>query len=71
MNPVLFYEQNIRDNQSVIWTEGYLKQKYNANNNAKNKNSLEPLKPNDDCFIILNSISSNNIDKKIANKKLI
>ena len=70
MNPVLFYEQNIRDNQNAIWTEEYLKQKYNTNNNSNNNSDLEPLKPNDDCFIILNSAYSNNIDKKIVKQKI-
>ena len=70
MNPVLFYEQNIRDNQNIIWTEDYLKQKYNVNNNSSNNSGLEPLKPNDDCFVILNSLYSNNIDKKIAKLKV-
>jgi len=70
MNPVLFYEQNIRDNQNAIWTEDYLKQKYNANSNYNNNSGLEPLKPNDDCFVILNSAYSNNIDLKIAKQKI-
>ena len=70
MNPVLFYEQNIRDNQNVIWTEDYLKQKYNANNNSNKNSGLEPFIPNDDCFVILNSAYSNNIDKKIAKQKI-
>ena len=70
MNPVLFYEQNIRDNQNSIWTEDYLKQKYNANKNSNNNNGLEPFIPNDDCFVILNSVYSNNIDKKIAKQKV-
>jgi hypothetical protein len=70
MNPVLFYEQNIRDNQNVIWTEDYLKQKYNVNNNSSNNSGLEPFRPNDDCFVILNSLYSNNIDKKIAKLKV-
>ena len=70
MNPVLFYEQNIRDNQNAIWTEEYLKQKYNTNNNSNNNSDLEPLKPNDDCFVILNSAYSNNIDKKIVKQKI-
>ena len=70
MNPVLFYEQNIRDNQNVIWTEDYLKQKYNINNKSDNNNDLEPFIPNDDCFVILNGIYSSNIDKKMVKQKI-
>ena len=31
---------------------------------------MEPFIPNDDCFVILNSAYSNNIDKKIAKQKI-
>ena len=35
MNPILFYEKNIKDNQNKIWTEEFLKQmKKNIDNNG-------------------------------------
>ena len=76
MNPILFYEQNIRDSQNVIWTEEYLKQKFNYNNNINNNEinnfDINPLYVNDKCYLILTNYLNRNNDlkSKIGKNKL-
>lgn len=68
MNPVLFYERNVKHIQNSIWTESFLKDmKYN-----NDYNDIQPLSINNDCYVdIHNYIAENieNIEKKIGNKK--
>ena len=80
MNPILFYEQNIRDNKKIIWTEDYLQQKvsnYNNNNkylnNNKNENDndndiknydIQPLFINEKCCNIINDYFNKYLDIK-------
>ena len=73
MNPILFYEINIKENQNIIWTEDYLKKKFNSklNKNYNNKkNEIQPFYINDDCYIILNRELENYFDtEKKFNKQ--
>ena len=64
MNPILFYEKNIRDNaRHIIWTKDYLKQKIN--------NDIKPFSVNDKCYILLNdSRDTNNLKSKLVKQKM-
>ena len=77
MNPILFYEQNIRDNQKIIWTEEYLKQKFKSyNDNNKDVDiinyDIEPLIVNDKCYNLLNNLffKNHDIKSKIIKNKI-
>jgi hypothetical protein len=68
MNPVLFYERNVKHIQNSIWTESFLKDmKYN-----NDYNGIQPLSINNDCYVDIHNYiaeSIKNIEKKIGNKK--
>ena len=73
MNPILFYEKNITNNKNKIWTENFLKQMKQNNDN----NGIIPFSINNNCFLFLhNYIELNyenikkNIGKRDANKFL-
>ena len=49
MNPILYYEKNIKNNYNNIWTEEFLnKMKYNNDNNG-----IQPLYINNNCYALL------------------
>ena len=73
MNPILFYEKNITNNTNKIWTEKFLKEMKDNNEN----NGILPFSINNNCFIYLhNYIELNyeyikkNIRKRDINKFL-
>lgn len=78
MNPILFYEQNIKNSQNIIWTEEYLKQKFNSyNDNNKNIDiinyDIEPLIFSDKCYNLLNNLffkNNDDIKSKIVKNKI-
>ena len=51
MNPILYYEKNIENNQNKIWTEDFLKKMKNYNET----NETQPLIINNHCYSILHS----------------
>jgi len=69
MNPVLFYERNVKNIQNAIWTEGFLKDmKYN-----NDYNEIQPLSINNDCYVAIHNYIADSveyIEKKIGNKKI-
>ena len=64
MNPILFYEKNIRDSSRyIIWTKDFLKQKTN--------DELRPFSVNDKCYILLNdSRDKNNVKTKLVKQTI-
>lgn len=69
MNPVLFYERNVKNIQNAIWTEGFLRDmKYN-----NDYNEIQPLSINNDCYVAIHNYIADSveyIEKKIGNKKI-
>ena len=69
MNPVLFYERNVKNIQNAIWTEGFLKDmKYN-----NEYNDIQPLSINNNCYVAIHNYIADSveyIEKKIGNKKM-
>lgn len=65
MNPILFYEINIKNNQNVIWTEDYLKGKcFNNIESINNDYDIKPFDINNDCYSILSRIDIKNFYTK-------
>ena len=66
MNPILFYERNIRDSQNTISTEEYLKQKFNYDNKKNNEikkfknNDMAPFIANNKCYLLLTNCLNRN-----------
>ena len=69
MNPVLFYERNVKNIQNTIWTEGFLKDmKYN-----NDYNEIQPLSINNDCYVAIHNFivdSIEYIEKRFEHKKV-
>jgi hypothetical protein len=68
MNPVLFYERNVKNIHNSIWTEGFLKD-MKINNDY---NEIQPLSINNDCYVAIHNYIADSVDyieKKIGNKK--
>lgn len=72
MNPILYYEKNIKNNYNNIWTEEFLnKMKYNNDNNG-----IQPLYINNNCYALLHNYVQINYEyiknkiKRTSNKFL-
>ena len=67
MNPILFYEKNITNNKNKIWTENFLKQMKQNNDN----NGIIPFSINNNCFLFLHNyieLNYENIKKNIGKR---
>ena len=67
MNPILFYEKNIKNSQNKIWTEEFLKQMKNNNDNY----GILPFNINNNCHIFLHNyieLHYDDIKKKLLIK---
>ena len=67
MNPILFYEKNIKNSQNTIWIEEFLEQMKNKNDN----NGIMPFSINNNCYIYLKNYIELNfqyIKKNIAKR---
>ena len=67
MNPLLYYEKNIENNQYKIWTEDFLNQMKKNNEN----NEIQPFSINNNCYSILHKyilITYERLKRKCLNK---